>query len=271
MEFSSDLRRMVDEFGYERSAYLSGRLVRWRGGAQPMEVVADGLDSPTAVAVGADGEIYVSKEFAGRVVRITNAPPAGRDMRWSLGGTLVGGAAAAVAVAAYALRRRCYTASNASALRTTPMAMQSLEREVRVVRDDMQDVKDILRDLAVRTVALAERMEAAERRMEASDRRMEAADRRMEALEKVVAANAEQIAALEKVVAVNAEQTAANDRQIAANQIQIAATAKQLESTTHEVELLAKAAVTYWGNFRAEYEPGPSGRSDDWEPPFANK
>lgn len=35
-------------------------------------------------------------------------------------------------------------------------------------------------------------------------------------------------------------------------------------------ERLAKAAVTYWGNFRAEYEPGPSGRSDDWEP-FANK
>ena len=83
-EFSSDLRRLVDEFGYERSADLPGRLVRWRGGAQPMEVVADGLDSPTAVAVGADGEIYVSEEFAGRVIRITNVRPPGamRSGRW---------------------------------------------------------------------------------------------------------------------------------------------------------------------------------------------
>ena len=103
-EFSSDLRRLVDEFGYERSADLPGRLVRWRGGAQPMEVVADGLDSPTAVAVGADGEIYVSEEFAGRVIRITNAPPSGRDALWPLVGALCGSVAATVA--AYALRRR---------------------------------------------------------------------------------------------------------------------------------------------------------------------
>ena len=102
-EFSSDLRRLVDELGYERSADLPGRLVRWRGAAQPMEVVADGLDSPTAVAVGADGGIYVSEEFAGRVVRIGSASPAGSGALWPLIGALAG---AVAAVAASALRRR---------------------------------------------------------------------------------------------------------------------------------------------------------------------
>ena len=44
----------------ERAADFPGRLVRWRGGGEPVEVVADGLDSPTAVAVSADGGVYVS-------------------------------------------------------------------------------------------------------------------------------------------------------------------------------------------------------------------
>ena len=42
-----------------------------------MEVVADGLDSPTAVAVDADGGVYVSEEFAGRVLRVGGASPGG--------------------------------------------------------------------------------------------------------------------------------------------------------------------------------------------------
>ena len=52
------------------------------------------------VAVSADGGIYVSEQFAGRVIRIGDAPPAGRDARYPLVGALSG------AAAAYALRRR---------------------------------------------------------------------------------------------------------------------------------------------------------------------
>ena len=96
-EFSNDLRRLVDEYGYERSADFPGRLVRWRDGGEPVEVVADGLDSPTAVAVSADGGVYVSEEFAGRVLRVGDAPPSGLDSRYPLVGAALGAAGAVVA------------------------------------------------------------------------------------------------------------------------------------------------------------------------------
>jgi len=96
-EFSNDLRRLVDEFGYERSADFPGRLVRWRSGGEPVEVVADGLDSPTAVAVSADGGVYVSEEFADRVLRVGGAPPGGVDSRYPLVGAALGAAWAVVA------------------------------------------------------------------------------------------------------------------------------------------------------------------------------
>ena len=107
-EFSNDLRRLVDEFGYERSADFPGRLVRWRSGAEPLEVVADGLDSPTAVAVGADGGVYVSEEFAGRVLRVGDAPPAVLDSRYPLVGVALG--AGLAVIAAYAARQRGWRA-----------------------------------------------------------------------------------------------------------------------------------------------------------------
>ena len=62
-----------------------------------MEVVADGLDSPTAVAVSADGGVYVSEEFAGRVLRVEGAPPGGLDSRYPLVGAALGAAGAVVA------------------------------------------------------------------------------------------------------------------------------------------------------------------------------
>ena len=111
------------------------------------------------------------------------------------------------------------------------MSTQSLEREVRIVKDDMQDVKDILRDVAIR---------------------QEAAERRIEALEKLSAANAEQIAH--------------NAEQIAHNAEQIVALTKRDEANSEDLRLIIKAVEQWWGDFRAEYGPGPSGRSDDWEP-----
>lgn len=66
-EFSTNMSKLIDEFGIESAAEVPGRLVRWHQG--DMEVVAEGLVSPTAVAI-VDGRIIVSEEFAGRVTEI---------------------------------------------------------------------------------------------------------------------------------------------------------------------------------------------------------
>lgn len=55
------------------------------------------LDSPTAVAVSADGGVYVSEEFAGRVLRVGGASPGGLDSRYPLVGAALGAAGAVVA------------------------------------------------------------------------------------------------------------------------------------------------------------------------------
>ncbi len=65
-EFSVDMARLA-EAGFERAAEWPGRLVRWRDGA--IEVVAEGLVSPTAVVVSGD-RVFVSEEFAGRVSEV---------------------------------------------------------------------------------------------------------------------------------------------------------------------------------------------------------
>ena len=104
------------------------------------------------------------------------------------------------------------------------MSMQTLEREVRIVKDDMQEVKDIIHSLAVRT----------------------------EALERVVAGLAERTEALERVVAAMAERGKEADRRIEAN--------------SNDIRVIIDAFERWWGDIRAEYGPGPSGRSDDWEP-----
>ena len=65
-EFSLDMERLV-QAGFAQAAQAPGRLVRWRLGT--MEVLADNLVSPTALAV-LDGRIFVSEEFAGRVVEV---------------------------------------------------------------------------------------------------------------------------------------------------------------------------------------------------------
>jgi len=62
-EFSTDMAHLA-EAGFGRAAEWPGRLVRWRDGA--IEVVAEGLVSPTAVAISGD-RVFVSEEFAGRV------------------------------------------------------------------------------------------------------------------------------------------------------------------------------------------------------------
>ena len=59
--------------------------------------MADGLDSPTAVAVSADGGVYVSEEFAGRVLRVGGAPSGGLDSRYLLVGAALGAAGAVIA------------------------------------------------------------------------------------------------------------------------------------------------------------------------------
>ena len=88
-----------------------------------------------------------------------------------------------------------------------------------------------------------------------------------------IAANGAQIAALAERTDANAAQAAANDELIAANGAQIAAllewtreSQQRTDSHSEDLRLLIKAVEEWWGNFRAEYGPGPSGRSDDWEP-----
>lgn len=66
-EFSTDMIRLVREFGAEMAAAIPGRLVRWRNGTT--QVVAEGLVSPTSVAVVGE-RIFVSEEFAGTVSEI---------------------------------------------------------------------------------------------------------------------------------------------------------------------------------------------------------
>lgn len=65
-EFSLDMARLA-EIGFARAEEAPGRLVRWREGT--MEVLADDLVSPTALTV-LGGRIFVSEEFAGRVVEV---------------------------------------------------------------------------------------------------------------------------------------------------------------------------------------------------------
>ena len=89
VEMSNDLATL-DDLGYARSAEYPGRLVRWQGEGQALEVVADGLFSPTALAVSADGDVFVSEEFAGRVVRIGQARSPAPAFLYPLLGALIG-------------------------------------------------------------------------------------------------------------------------------------------------------------------------------------
>jgi glucose/arabinose dehydrogenase len=70
-EFSADMRRLITDYDIDQAAEVPGRLVRWRGreSAGEIEVVAEGLVSPTSVAVLGD-RIFVSEEFAGRVTKV---------------------------------------------------------------------------------------------------------------------------------------------------------------------------------------------------------
>ena len=101
-EMSNDLATL-DDLGYARSTEYPGRLVRWRGEEQQVEVVADDLFSPTALAVSADGGVFVSEEFAGRVVRIGEGSPAPFGFLYPLIGSLA--ALLAVVAARWASRR----------------------------------------------------------------------------------------------------------------------------------------------------------------------
>ncbi len=64
------------------------------------------LDSPTAVAVRTAGGVYVSEEFAGRVLRVGGAPPGGVDSRYPLVGAALGAAGAAYAMGRQSNRTR---------------------------------------------------------------------------------------------------------------------------------------------------------------------
>ena len=101
-EMSSDLVTL-DDLGYARSTEYPGRLVRWRQASQELEVVADDLFTPTALAVSADGDVYVSEEFAGRVVRLGEGSPAPFGFLYPLIGAFA--ALLAVVAARWASRR----------------------------------------------------------------------------------------------------------------------------------------------------------------------
>ena len=90
-EFSADLAGLIKGPGIEQAEQIPGRLVRWNEGT--LEVVADGLVSPTGVAV-LGGRILVSEEFAGRVREVLTPAP-GVNLDWTLS-LLVGVIAAAI-------------------------------------------------------------------------------------------------------------------------------------------------------------------------------
>jgi len=102
-EFSNDLATL-DDIGYARSAEYPGRLVRWRGAGQGLEVVVDDLFSPTALAVSVDGHVFISEEFAGHVVRVGQVSPAAPAFLYPLLGALIG--LASVAIVRLVLRAR---------------------------------------------------------------------------------------------------------------------------------------------------------------------
>ena len=101
-ELSNDLATL-DDIGYARSEEYPGRLVRWRGAGQGLEVVADDLFSPTALAVGMDGDVFVSEEFAGRVIRIGQGGSPVSAFLYPLLGALIG--LASVVLVRLVLRR----------------------------------------------------------------------------------------------------------------------------------------------------------------------
>ena len=105
-EFSVAMAELVTELTAERAAQLPGRLVR-RHLDGTLEVVAEGLAGPTAVAV-LEGRIFVSEEFAGRVAEISQDAPGGRSpLVWvsSAAGGVIGAAASVVALWWLARRR----------------------------------------------------------------------------------------------------------------------------------------------------------------------
>ncbi|MEX2599922.1 MAG: ScyD/ScyE family protein, partial [Dehalococcoidia bacterium] len=66
-EFTSDMARLVAEYGMDGAEELPGRLVRWHEGT--MDVLVEGLVTPTGLAVVGDNA-YVSEEYAGRIRKI---------------------------------------------------------------------------------------------------------------------------------------------------------------------------------------------------------
>ena len=79
-EFSTDMLMLIEEFGPRTGDEIPGRVVRWRNGA--IEVVAEGLISPTSIAI-ANNRVFVSEEFVG-VIREINPPVHTGVFTWSL-------------------------------------------------------------------------------------------------------------------------------------------------------------------------------------------
>ena len=161
------------------------------------------------------------------------------------------------------------------------MTTQPLEREVRAVKDDMEDVKDLLRETARFTAANTEQIarnslaiDANAQAIGALGAKVDANAQAIGALGAKVDANAQAIGALGAKVDANAQAIDALGAkvdalipQIEANNRRIDALIPQVEALTTEVSLMAKAVVAQYGDFRAEYGEGPSGRSDDWPMP----
>ena len=64
--------------------------------------------------------------------------------------------------------------------------------------------------------------------------------------------------------------TSANHRRIEAlidaNGRLIEANGCQIETNSQDIRMIITVFERWWGDIRAEYDPSPSGRSDDWEP-----
>jgi hypothetical protein len=96
-EFSTNMSALVQDLTHAQAVLLPGRLVR-RAPDGTISVVAENLVGPTGVAL-IDGRIFVSEEFAGRVVEVGSQPgttlgPVG----WLL--SIIAGVAAALVVGA---------------------------------------------------------------------------------------------------------------------------------------------------------------------------
>ncbi len=115
------------------------------------------------------------------------------------------------------------------------MTSQPLEPRVQVLEDDLSETRRIQRENALQIAALTERQAHTDQVL----------DRVAERLDRI------------------AERQDRTGEQIARNAEMVTTLAGRMDGVTRQLELLTVAVQAIHGHIDRDYEPGPSGRSDD--------